>query len=122
MRLRGADLFTGVTLMGHVISEALGERAYAAAVNSYSGIATMPTGMGELPPGEPGSLEAVLHDQGSPFGFVDLRGLPQGHELRQPRPGRIFGNLPRIVADWSRVTDGVLFIDTMAASNDRRDS
>ncbi len=121
MRAEDPERFSGLVTMGDLVSERLGRRAYCVGVNSHDGVATLPSGMGDLPSVESGSLEDVLHGMGAQYAFADLRGLPEDHELRAPRPGRIFGNLPRIVADWSRVTDGVLFIDSMAASTPRHD-
>lgn len=58
------------------------------------------------------SLEWLLHQVGSSYLFVDFSGLPRNHWLREPIVARPFGYLP-MKANWTRVFDGIFFIDTM---------
>jgi len=69
----------------------------------------------ELPAPPVGSLEDLMHRVGLEHGFVDLRSLPRDHWLRSRLIAHPLAHRP-MRADWSRVYDGVFFIDTMSPS------
>ncbi len=62
-----------------------------------------------------------MHRAGLKQAFVDLRGLPPGHWLRERQVARPVSYAP-MRADWSQVYDGLLFIDTMTPSTSSRHS
>lgn len=110
-------IFEGLETMGRVVSERLGEALYILAATAHHGRGTLCTGLGPLPPAQPGSIEELLAaSSAAPAAFVDLRTLPADHELRQPRPSRIWGNMD-VCGDWSRTCDGILYIDEMHPSH-----
>lgn len=45
--------------------------------------------------------------------FVDFRGLPARHSLRDSASLAIRGYRPEVMEDWTRVVDGMFFIDRM---------
>lgn len=107
----------GLTLMGEIVHQRLGARLYTIAPTAHHGVGTTPSGMAPIPPSPPGSLEDLLHATGVEYGFVDLRGLPSEHGLRADLEGFPWMAGPDISADWSGLTDGLLYLDTMSPSH-----
>ena len=70
-----------------------------------------------LPPAPEGSLNALLHQIGQPYQFVDFRGLraQPAHWLHHLLISRPLGNTP-MQADWTRVFDGLLYTETIFPS------
>jgi len=99
---------------GRKLNRELGNRVYTIGITGYQGSWGY---VGEktevLSPPESGSLDDLLHRVNRPYCFLDFRGLPSTHWLRRPIPGRFsFWETQR--AYWSKLYDGVLFIDTMS--------
>jgi erythromycin esterase len=112
-----SDLIT----MGDVVWQELGERSYTLAITCYEGRTGVPaslTGAGEPMDVEPapiGSLEELCHRTGLGDLFLDLRGLPDDHPLREPRVARVMGHSP-LTARWPEHIDGLLVLERMQAS------
>ncbi len=105
---------------GRHIHDALGDAVYSIMFIAYGGT----TGIWwddprELSSPPEGSLEHLMHRAGLNCAFVDLRRLPQDHWLRSRLIARPIAHEP-MRADWSRVYDGVFFIDTMTPSTAMR--
>jgi erythromycin esterase len=102
--------------MGQQIREALGAEVYTLVLLAHHGTHGMwwdaPR---EIPAPPPGSLEDLLHRAGLEHAFVDLRGLPAGHWLRERLTASPIAFTP-MRADWTGVADGILFIDEMSPS------
>ena len=97
--------------MGRFLHEALGEEVYTIAALSHHGRTGYAGGEAQdLPEAPAGSLQALLHGTGRPYLFVPLRGVPEDHWLRRERVAT-FNEYEPIALDWSRMYDGVLFID-----------
>jgi len=105
MKLRGPH--------GRLLSRERGNKIYTIGITGYRGAWGY---AGEKPesisPSEPGSLDNFLHQTGFSFSFLDFRHLSPTHWLRAPLPGR-FSFWESQTAYWTRLYDGVLFIDTM---------
>jgi erythromycin esterase len=108
--------YKGVRPMGDFAFEKLGNRMYSVMLTAYSGRVGRPwTGAGPIADAPEASLEALLHQTGKPFLFVDFRGLPADHWLRQPIIARPLGyGLMKGV--WPDVFDAVMFTDRMYPS------
>jgi erythromycin esterase len=105
----------GMKPMGVFLAEAMGDAVYTVGFTAFTGeygLAHMPitTPIREAPAG---SLEALLHQLGHDQAFLDFRALPPDHWLRQPATMAIRGYMPERMDDWTRVIDGVFFIDRM---------
>lgn len=103
--------------MGRFLHDALGDEVFTIAALSHHGR----TGyVGEeardLPAAPAGSLQALLHGTGRPYLFVPLRGVPEDHWLRRERVAT-FNEYEPIALDWSRMYDGVLFLDEQRAAS-----
>lgn len=97
--------------MGRFLDEALGSEIYTIAALSHHGRSGWVGGESrELPEPPAGSLPALLHGAGRPYLFLPLDNVPEDHWLRRERIGT-FNEYEPQPADWSRVYDGVLFID-----------
>lgn len=118
--VQGLDIGQTVP-MGHLVWDELGEAVYALGVTSYGGeygFRVEGLAGGEppsaVPPPPPGSLEDILHAAGLENAIVDLqRETAGGAWLRQRRPARWYSYEEYTTGDWTRVLDGVLFIETM---------
>jgi erythromycin esterase len=101
---------------GRRLSRELGDRVYTIGVTGYRGswgyVEEEPAA---LLPSEPGSLGELLHQVGQSYLFLDLKGVAPTHWLRQAIPGRFYFWESQTVS-WSRLYDGLLFIDTMTPS------
>jgi erythromycin esterase len=71
-----------------------------------------------IPAPPAGSLEDLLHGQGKPYLFQDLKSLPEGHWLRQPQTAGAYFYEPQQIV-WPRLYDGFFFIDEMKPSTER---
>jgi erythromycin esterase len=108
--------YEGVRPMGDYAFEKLGTRMYSVMLTAYSGRIGRPwTGAGPVPDAAAGSLEALMHDTGKPYLFVDFRGLPKDHWLREPIAARPLGYAP-MKGVWPDVFDAVMFTDRMYPS------
>lgn len=117
---RSRDLdYTGVRPMGHLVAAALGERVFTLGFVAYEGRAGLPWGTPwAIPPAPADSLEDLCVRAKLGDAIVPFRGLPEGHWLRQPLVARPLGYSP-MVADWTRVLDGVVFHRVMKPSRMR---
>lgn len=105
----------GTKPMGAYLAEWFGEQVYTVAFTAHSGqyeLITMP-GIQKIEPMPAESLEALLHDLGYEQAFLDFRSLPPDHWLRGENTMAIRGYLPETIQDWTRIIDGVFFIDRM---------
>jgi hypothetical protein len=66
-----------------------------------------------------GDLESLLHAAGKPYSFVDFRGLPQDHWLRQPLAARSIRVTVSGIASLPKFYDGLLSID-LAVLKDKK--
>lgn len=111
------------TPMGHAVHQALGADFYVIDFIAYSGeIGSVAGWSRELDPAEDGSLDAICHETGEPYLFVDLRTLPEkqgGQWLRDRMIARPRGYAP-MRADWSNVCDAFVFTDRMYPSTANR--
>lgn len=105
----------GMKPMGAYVSEEMGEGVYTIAFTAHSGEARMTTAAQArtIAPAPPGSLEDLLHGLGHEHVFLDFRALPADHWLRRPSTMAIREYMPERMDDWTRVVDGVFFVDRM---------
>jgi erythromycin esterase len=114
--------YSDLVTLGDVVWEELGTRSYTLAITCYEGRTGIPaslTGSGEpmlVEPAPTGSLEELCHRTGLGDLFLDLRGLPDDHALRQPRVARVMGHSP-VTARWPEHIDGLLVLERMEASS-----
>lgn len=97
--------------MGRFLDESLGREMYTIAFLSHHGR----TGWVDAEPRDlpkPGfdSLQTLFHATGRPYLFADFRRLPEEHWLRDERTAT-FNEYEPIALDWTRIYDGVFFID-----------
>jgi erythromycin esterase-like protein len=99
--------------MGRFLKDELGSDLYSIGFDSFGGSV-----VGEedkLVPVVPGALETLLHGVGRPTLFLDLSRLPADHWLRAPMTGSFYFHEPH-AANWTRVFDGIFFIDSQKPS------
>ncbi len=113
----GAEInYKGVRPMGDYAFEKLGTRMYSVMLTAHSGRIGRPwTGANPIDTAADGTLEALLHETGKPYLFVDFRGLPKGHWLREPIVARPLGYAP-MKGVWPDSFDAVMFTDRMYPS------
>ena len=99
--------------MGRFLKDALGSGLYSIGFNSFGG--TFIGDEDRPAPVSPGELEALLHAVGRPSLFLDLSRLPADHWLRAPMTGSFYFHEPH-PSGWSRVFDGIFFIDQQKPS------
>lgn len=108
--------FNETITTGTRIHDVMGDAVYSVMFIAHGGKTTgwwnEPRAL-SLPP--KGSLEDLMHQAGLARAFVDLHGLPTDHWLRGRVVARPVSYAP-MRADWSRVYDGVFFIDSMTPS------
>jgi erythromycin esterase len=97
--------------MGRFLKEALGPGLYTIGFTAFSG-ASLDLETGKAVAVQPGALETALHGVGRPWLFLDSTRLPVDHPLRKPLSASFYFNEPGQTADWSRVYDGVFFLET----------
>lgn len=90
--------------MGRFLKDELGSGLYTIGFNSHGGAAVVP-----------GALETLLHATGRPLLFLDFSRLPADHWLRTPLTGGFYFHQPH-AANWTRVFDGIFFIDAQKPS------
>ena len=101
--------------MADWIYEALNNRVYTIALLDYQGSVGSPW-QGQVrqePVPLPGSVEALLHATGKPYGFLDMRSLPKDHWLRSPHVARPGFYQQTVTSTWPDNFDGIFFIDKM---------
>jgi len=109
--------YKNVVTAGQIARTALGSSMYTIgftaaeghAANVIGGLAT------DLQTDADNSLEDLLLRTGCRFCFLDLRGLPASHWLRQAIIARLLSHSP-ISTDWTRQVDGVFFTRFMFPS------
>ncbi len=95
--------------MGQFLKKELGADLYTIGFTSYGGsYLDLDAGGGQPVPARP--LETLLHAAGRPYLFLDLAHLPADHWLRTPWTASFYMYEP-MESTWSRVYDGVFFID-----------
>ncbi len=57
-------------------------------------------------------IESMLHTMGKPVAFVDLRGIPENSSLNKKITMKFWAYFHE-TAHWSKITDGIFFIDRM---------
>lgn len=100
--------------MGRFLKDELGSGLYSIGFDSFGGSV-----IGEedkLVPVVPGALETLLHGVGRPALFLDLSRLPADHWLRTPMTGNFYFHEP-YAANWTRVFDGIFFLDVQKPSS-----
>lgn len=100
--------------MGQFLKNALGSDLYTIGFGSHGGAAYDPDA-GKDHAVTPGELETLLHAAGRPLLFLDLSRLPADHWLRAPMTGSFYFHEPH-PANWTRVYDGIFFIDQQKPS------
>ena len=95
--------------MGRLLKDALGPDLYTIGFTSHGG-AALDLDAGKDHVVTPGDMEKLLHAAGRPLLFLDLSRLPADHWLRAPRTGSFYFHEPH-PANWTRVYDGIFFID-----------
>jgi erythromycin esterase len=114
--VQGGKRYVGVRPMGDYAWDALGKDMYSIMFAAYEGRIGRPwSGAGPIDRAAEGSLDALLHETGKPYLFVDFRGLPADHWLRRPVVSRPLGYAP-MTAVWPESFDGVFFTDRMYPS------
>jgi erythromycin esterase len=114
--LRGVgapSVFAKYRPMGEEARALLGERIYSIGFIAYRGESRRvgrDTAIRIRAPA--GSLEHLCHLTGQEYLFIDLKGTPEDHWLRQDLVAGAFGFTP-MVGDWSEVFDAFFFIDQM---------
>jgi erythromycin esterase len=99
--------------MGRFLKDELGSDLYTIGFDSFGG-STL--GEEDKPaPVSPGELETLLHAVGRPLLFLDLARLPADHWLRKPMTGSFYFHEPH-PANWTRVYDGIFFVDVQRPS------
>ncbi len=105
--------------MGDAVKEALGDDWYAIMFIANSGkvgsVMGQPWMLTEAPMG---SLDAICHETGQPYLFVDLKSLPHtegGAWLNERLVARPRG-YSKMQATWSEVCDAMFFTDKMTPS------
>jgi len=105
--------------MGNYVHEQLGDDFYVIDFIAYAGeIGSVAGWSRPLEPAPPGSVDALCHESGQPYLFVDLRTMPSWEggawlvERNVARP-RGYGEMR---ADWSEVCDAFFFTDVMYPS------
>jgi erythromycin esterase len=101
--------------MADRIYEALNNRVYTIAFLDYQGSVGSPWQgpVRQEPVPLPGSVEALLHTTGKPYGFLDMRLLPKDHWLRSPHVARPGFYQQTVTSTWPDNFDGIFFIDKM---------
>jgi erythromycin esterase len=100
--------------MGRLLKKELGSDLYTIGFASHGG--TLLDDDGKEVPVEPGSLETLLHTAGKPWLFLDFSHLPADHWLRSPWTATFYFNKPNQATTWSRIYDGVFFVDVQKPS------
>lgn len=113
-RLKEGARYDQFVNMGEVVHQQLGKEVYTVGFTAYRIWAANPmmTALRRLDPPAADSLETLLHATGRPYAFVDFRGLPKGHWLRNPILSRPFG-YAQMRSDWTGNLDGLFFTDVM---------
>jgi erythromycin esterase len=112
--LREGKLKTLGGPMGRFLKAQLGSDLYTIGFASHGG--TFLNDEGKEVPVEPGSLETLLHAAGRPWLFLDFSHLPTDHWLRSPWTATFYFNKPNQATTWSRIYDGVFFVDVQKPS------
>jgi erythromycin esterase len=109
--------FDGVLTMGHRVRQRLGTGVYVLGFTAHSGSYgwyNQPSRSLQYPPA--GSLESLLGDAGLNYAIIDFRNPPAGGEwLKEEISSRPLG-YSNMVANWTRLMDGIMFTRTMEAS------
>jgi erythromycin esterase len=111
--------YEGFRPMGQVLWENLGQELYSIGFTAYEGkyYSLSKHRVMEVSPAPEGSLDYFMKQAGFRFGFVDFRNPGTGGEwLKQPLVSRPLGNA-NCKADWSRILDGMFFMDYLEPSN-----
>jgi len=105
--------------MGEAVREALGDDYYVvnflAHHGSYGMAGSEPR---DMPAMDAGSLEALLHEAGRPYAFLDLRSLaarPGGDWIGRELVAHVSGYRP-MRTEWTAVCDAFFFTDEMFPS------
>lgn len=115
------DIDKNMIPMGDYLRKALGNKVYTIGFTAYEGQMGFPR---EGERGQPqdigqaddGSLEHLFATAGFEFAFLDFSHLgADGAWLRDKHSSRPMGYAP-MLADWSQVLDGMVFIRTMTPS------
>lgn len=109
--------YENVLTMGHVAQRSLRDAIYTVGFTAAEGTAARVTDGETLELEAPteGSLEDLCLKVGRRFLFVNFRGLPASHWLRQSISARVLGH-SSIETDWTRQMDALMFTRTMFPS------
>jgi erythromycin esterase len=102
--------------MGQHLKTALGADLYTIGFTSYGGSYADPEAGGDQPV-TPRPLETLLHAVGRPLLFLDLAHLPADHWLRTSWTANFYMYEP-MESTWTRVYDGLFFIDVQKPSTE----
>jgi erythromycin esterase len=108
----------GMKPMGVFAAELLGTELYTIGFTGFAGETAWATWRipRQVPEAPEESLESLLHELGHEQAFLDFRALPPDHWLRRPSTMAIRGYRPEVMEDWTRVVDGIFFIDRITAA------
>lgn len=105
--------------MGNAVHEALGDDFYVIDCIAYDGeIGSLGRWARPLNPAPDGSIDALCHETGHDYLYIDLRSLPKrpgGQWLKDRLVARPRGYAP-MRADWTEICDAFLFTDKMFPS------
>ena len=106
--------YKGLVTMGDTVCERLGDEVYTVGFTAYQGKFGSAERPREVATAPDGSLDALLHQVGAPYLFLDFRSLRRQpeHWLRQSIVARPLGYMA-MRANWTEIFDAMIFTDTM---------
>jgi erythromycin esterase len=108
----------GLKRMGAYVAETFGRDVYTIAFIAFGGEYGSARSLTRRPiinmPAD--GIEALLHELGHSHAFLDFRRLPPEHWLRRSAVMATVNYTPETADDWTRIFDGVFFIDRMTAA------
>lgn len=111
----GRDLFDGAITMGDYLYQDYGNKIYLIGSISYDGEAGY-TNRNEKELVPVGSLNHMFHLTDQKVFFIDLNQFEEtNNALSEPIESRLDGSIS-FKADWTKVFDGILYIDFMEAN------
>jgi erythromycin esterase len=111
--------YDGYVTMGDVIQRELDAAVYTIAFTAFQGAIGNPirNSSNPLPGPQTDSLEAMLHESGKPYSFLDVRALAPDHWLRKPTFAQPLGHTQMLSA-WANNLNAFFFIDTTFPSSE----
>lgn len=108
--------YEGLTTMGHILHEQMGDDIYALGFTSYAGEANMGGTTVSINPASANSFEDFMLRAGFDLAMVDFEGITEsGDWLKEPLMSRPLGHA-EMIAIWPLVLDGMMFTRTVEPS------